>query len=161
MRLVIVGCGKSKIWDNDEDHSVGPQRAEDAYTSQCSKLKRQLAEREGCDWMILSAKYGFIPPDFIIPCAYDVTFNDMSTNPISVPELTQQVADQKLGRYDEIAIIAGIEYINRIREAFQGRIVTIYTPFAGNPFGRQVQMMGQRLSDGDLGHGGISLFGSA
>ena len=111
--------------------------------------------------MILSAKYGFIRPDFIIPCAYDVTFNDLSTNPISVPELTQQVEDQKLGRYDEIAVIAGAKYIKRIREAFQGRTVTIYTPFAGNPFGRQVHMMEQELSDGDLGHGAISLFGSA
>ena len=161
MKLVIVGCGKSKIWDNDEDHGVGPQRAEDAYTSHCSKLKRQLAEREGCDWMILSAKYGFIRPDFIIPCAYNVTFKSQSTNPISVPELTQQVEDQKMGRYDEIAIIAGIEYINRIREAFRGRAATIHGPFAGNPFARQLQMMGELLSSGDLAHGGTSLFGCA
>jgi hypothetical protein len=161
MRLVIIGCGKSKIWDNDENHSVGPQRAEDTYTSNCSKVKRQLAVREGCDWMILSAKYGFIAPDFIIPGAYDVTFKSESTKPISMPELTQQVKDQKMGRYDEIAIIAGIEYINRIREAFQGRTVTIYTPFAGNPFGRQVQMMEELLSSGDLAHGGTSLFGLA
>lgn len=161
MRLVIIGCGKSKIWDNDSDGVLGPQKTKDVYTSNCSKLKKQLAEREGCDWMILSAKYGFIPPDFIIPTAYDVTFKKKSSNPISVEELTRQVEDQTLSRYDEIAVIAGVEYIDRIREAFRDRAVTIHAPLAGNPFGRQVQMMEQLLSSGDLAHGGTSLFGSA
>ena len=45
MRLVIIGCGKSKIWGNDSDSVLGPQKAKDVYTSHCSKLKRQLAER--------------------------------------------------------------------------------------------------------------------
>jgi hypothetical protein len=101
------------------------------------------------------------PPDFAIPCTYDVTFNDLSTNPMSVPELTQQVEDQKLGRYDEIAVIAEAKQIKRIREALQGRTVTICTRLAGKPFGWQVQMMEQLLSDGDLGHGVISFFGAA
>ena len=161
MRLVIIGCGKSKIWGKNGESSVGPQRAKDVYTSYCSKLKRQLAEREGCDWMILSAKYGFILPDLVIPCAYDVTFKSKSTRPISVADLAQQVEDQKLYRYNEIAIIAGAEYIERVREAFQGRRVSIYTPLAGHRFGRQMQMMERLLSDGDLAHGGTSLFGTA
>jgi hypothetical protein len=62
MRLVIIGCGKSKIWGNNSDGVLSPQKAKDIYTSHNAKLKKLLAEREGCDWMMLSAKYGFIPP---------------------------------------------------------------------------------------------------
>ncbi|RIE06793.1 DUF6884 domain-containing protein [Candidatus Cryosericum terrychapinii] len=117
MRLVIIGCGKSKIWGK-KHAEAGPHKAEDVYTSSYATVKRKYAQSQGCDGMILSAKYGFIRPDFIIPNAYNVTFDDPSTCPISVPELKQQVQEQGLGRYDEITVVGGSKYIERTREAF-------------------------------------------
>jgi hypothetical protein len=40
---------------------------------------------------LLSAKYGFLFPDEIIPTPYSVTFKDPKTNPIIVKELSRQL----------------------------------------------------------------------
>jgi hypothetical protein len=147
MRLFIIGCGKSKIWDKNDD--IGPQKAEDVYTSGFATLKREYAQSQSCDWMILSAKYGFIRPDFVIPGPYNVTFDDPSTHPIPVPELRQQVRDQQLDRYDEITIVAGRKYIDSAKEAFDGTAARIAAPFAGLPMGQQMQMMCQEMAEHD------------
>jgi hypothetical protein len=152
MRLIIIGCGKSKIWDKHP--GAGPQKAEDVYTSSYAKVKRKYARSRGCDWMILSAKYGFIRPNFVIPSTYNVTFDDLSTCPISVLELRQQVKGQGLGRYDEITVVGGSKYIERTREAFQGMRVKIDTPFAGYPIGQQMHMMCEQMCEGDLAQRG-------
>ena len=70
--LIIVSCGKRKICDRDP--IAGPQKAEDVYTSGYFKKNQEYALSFGNDWMIFSAKYGFIPPDFIISENYNVTF---------------------------------------------------------------------------------------
>lgn len=143
MRLVIIGCGKSKIWD--KHHDAGPQKAEDVYTSAYATVKREYAQSQGCDWMILSAKYGFIRPEFVIPGPYDVTFDDPSTNPISVSELKRQMDEQDLSQYDEVAVIGGRKYIERTRDAFAGDSVRIDAPFEDYSMGRQMHMMRQEM----------------
>jgi endonuclease III len=159
MRLVIIGCGKSKIWDRHPE--VGPQKAEDVYTSSNATVKKKYARSRGCDWMILSGKYGFIRPDFVIPNSYDVTFNDASTCPISVLELKRQVEGQGLSRYDEVTVIGGPKYIERTRDAFAGMSVRIDAPFEGYSRGQQMHMMSQDMSEGGLAqrgeHGGATL----
>lgn len=105
VRLVIIGCGKRKIWDRNP--GAGPQKAGNVYVSPYFKAKRRFAESRGCEWMILSGKYGFVRPEFVIPRSYDATFNKRSTCAISVPELKRQAEEQGLGRYDEITVIGG------------------------------------------------------
>jgi len=56
--LVIVPCGKSKLWDRKPDH--GPVAAAEAYTDTPFRLNREYAERSGDAWVALSTKYGFI-----------------------------------------------------------------------------------------------------
>lgn len=85
MRLVIIGCSKSKIWDRNP--GAGAQKAGDTYTGPYFKANRRFAESRGFDWMILSAKYAFVRPDSIIAGSYDATFAKQSTSPISVQEL--------------------------------------------------------------------------
>ena len=43
---------------------------------------RAYAEKFGSRWVILSAKYGFIRPDFQIPGPYNVSFKDPATKPV-------------------------------------------------------------------------------
>jgi len=152
MKLVIIGCSKSKIWDKNP--SAGPQKAGNVYVSPYFKAKRRFAESRGCDWMILSGKYGFVRPDFVIPRSYDATFNKLSTCPISVQELTRQVEEQGLGRYDEITVIGGAEYIKRIRGAFCGTRAKIEAPFAGHGIGEQEHMINQVLHEEELAQRG-------
>lgn len=144
MKLVIIGCGKSKIWDKSP--WAGPQKASNVYVGPYFKSKRRFAESRGCDWMILSAKYGFIRPDFIILHSYDTTFNRPSTCPISVQELKRQVEEQGLSRYDEITVLGGGKYIERIRDAFCGTRAKIEVPLAGHSMGQQMHMINQLLS---------------
>jgi endonuclease III len=138
-KLVIIECGNRKIWSQNRD--AGPQRAEDAYTGSYFRANRRHALWLGSDWIILSAKYGFIPPDFRIPCAYNVTFNDVSTHPISVPELQEQVKRQGLWEYNEITVLGGRAYAERIREAFAGTNAQIGAPFVGMGMFAQMKAM--------------------
>ena len=84
---MIIPCGKLKIWSKNP--LKGPTIAEEAYIGSPFKVNRSYAERFSDKWLILSAKYGLIAPDFIIAGNYDVTFNDPSTNPISIEELAR------------------------------------------------------------------------
>jgi hypothetical protein len=136
MRLVIIACTKNKIWDNN--HDAGPTAARDVYTGWHFARDRREAEKSAYDdWMILSAKYGFIRPDSIIPEAYNVTFSDRSTSPISVQELGRQVKEQRLDRYDEVTVFAGKAYVGRVRESFNGTNTRVEAYFANYRTGKR------------------------
>ncbi|HEX2172999.1 MAG TPA: hypothetical protein VHL09_11205 [Dehalococcoidia bacterium] len=68
----MIPCGKSKISDRDPGRAGVP--AAEAYTGTPFRLNRQYAERFGDTWIVLSAKYGFIVPKFMIPGPYEVRF---------------------------------------------------------------------------------------
>ena len=63
--LVIIPCGQAKVWAGEPQR--GPTPAGEAYTGAPFKVNRAYAERHGDRWVILSAKYGFIPPDSLLP----------------------------------------------------------------------------------------------
>jgi hypothetical protein len=135
--LVIVPCGLSKIWDKNPN--TGPTLAKDAYKGSPFKLNRQYAESFGNKWVILSAKYRFIWPDFEIPGPYEVTFNSKSSDPVSRDLLRKQVQDQRLDRFSMVIGLGGKEYRLAIADAFQGQSVELKFPFAGLPIGKAMQ----------------------
>lgn len=152
--LVVVPCGRSKIWNGEPNR--GPARAADAYTGTLFSLNRSYAERFGDDWIILSAKYGFISPDFEIPETYEVTFNRKGTNPISHERLRQQVKDLRLDKYSQVVALGGAAYRDAVTEAFASSPVHLVFPFAGLPIGRMLQATKRAL---DNGHPGYELEG--
>ena len=77
--LVIVPCGKSKIWDRDPD--AGPTAARAAYVGSPFKVNREYAETFGEAWVILSAKYGFLQRGG--PALRDSALNDSQCSPPS------------------------------------------------------------------------------
>jgi len=132
--LCIVSCGGKKIWEKNQ--CAGPTEARFAYTGNFAKKCRQYAERfHPSSWCVLSAKYGFLFPDDIIPGPYCVTFNKKSTNPISVASLSAQVSEKGLGRYDEIIVLAGKEYVRVVEDVFPGKQVN--APLAGLRIGQK------------------------
>lgn len=132
--LVIIPCGQGKVWDRDSLH--GPTAAEDAYTGSPFKVNKQYAERFAERWVILSALYGFIPPDFSIPGPYNVTFKRKSTNPVTVDTLKIQIQEQHLDQFTKIVGLGGKEYRAVIEVAFTPFGKVIEFPFAGLPIGR-------------------------
>lgn len=135
--LIIVPCGQGKIWDKQP--GLGSAPAKIAYTGASFKVNRTYAEHFSDYWLILSAKYGFVSPDFLIPGPYNVTFKKRSTNPVVVSVLQDQIKSQRLDRYDTIIGLGGIEYRNMIEQAFAGYKVRICFPFAGLALGLGMQ----------------------
>ena len=127
--LVIVSCGKRKIWDTKP--LTGPTKANDAYRGVPFSVNREYARKFSDRWVLLSAKYGFIDPNFEIPGNYNVTFKDPSTNPISVSQLKNQIKQKGLNTFDTVIVLGGRHYADAVSEAFSGLEVTIKRPLAG------------------------------
>lgn len=132
--LVIVPCGRAKVWDKHSD--AGPTAAADAYTGAPFTVNRRYAEQTGGDWVILSAKYGFLRPSDLVPGPYEVTFKRQATNPIRVAALREQVTQLGLDRYCEVIGLGGKEYRAAIEAAFAGSPVSLTFPFSGLPIGK-------------------------
>jgi hypothetical protein len=135
--LVIVPCGQGKIWDKQPD--LGPVPAKEAYTGAPFKVNKAYAEHVSDNWIILSAKYGFVSPDFLISEPYNVTFKKQSTNPVSISVLLEQVMAWNLDQFDTIVGLGGKEYRSMIQQAFADHNVRIEFPFEGLPLGMAMQ----------------------
>jgi hypothetical protein len=135
--LVIVPCGQRKVWDRYPDR--GPTAACNAYTGAPFKLNRAYGEQFGDRWVILSAKYGFVAPTFLIPGGYNVTFKQKVTNPVSFDVLTEQIAEQRLNDFTRIVGLGGKAYRHVIEKAFDRFASPVVFPFSGLPIGLAMQ----------------------
>jgi hypothetical protein len=129
--LVIIPCGKSKVWNLHP--KAGPTLAKDAYTGTPFKVNKEYAEKYGDRWIILSAKYGFIDPEFIIPEDYNVTFKDSSSNPIKVDKLKKQA--ETFASFNKIVALGGKDYTGIIEQVFKGQNKILVTPTKGMQLG--------------------------
>lgn len=115
--LVMIPCGQCKIWKKDPTH--GPTKARVAYVGSPFRVNRVFAERFADKWIILSAKYGLIDPDFIVSKDYDVTFTKPSTNPITVDQIKKQLKDMKsLQGYETVIALGGRKYTDIAKQVF-------------------------------------------
>lgn len=144
--LVIVPCGQAKIWAKDP--MAGPVEARDAYVGGPFKVNRAYAERFADRWLILSAKYGLISPDFMIDEPYNITFKDPRTGPVDIATLREQVEAQRLTRFDPIIVLGGMEYQMAARAAFTTNAARLYAPFAGLPIGKAMQATNRAIAAG-------------
>lgn len=144
--MCVVPCGKRKIWDVNPN--AGPTKARDVYIGPFAKACIEYAERfYPNSYVILSAKYGFLFPDNVIPGPYNVTFNDPSTNPIGVEELRKQAKEKGLIKYDKIVVIAGSNYANIVREVFRDK--NIVTPLSGlGGMGPMISVLKKAINEG-------------
>lgn len=118
--LCIASCGKSKIWDKRPQ--VGATPARNVYVGHFSGACGRYADKFYPEsWCILSAKYGFVFPDELIPESYNVSFNDRRSNPISADELYKQAKDKDLLEYDRIVVMGGANYRKMMAVVFKGK----------------------------------------
>ena len=145
--LVIVPCGQKKVWDRSP--SVGPTAARDAYTGPPFGINRAFAERFGEAWMVLSAKYGFIEPAFMIPAPYNITFKNRRTGPITTDQLREQIQKDNLARFTTVIGLGGKEYREAIELAFAGVPARLCFPFSGLPIGKAMQATKSAIATDD------------
>ena len=145
--LVVVSCGMRKIWDANS--SAGPTPARNAYVGAPFKVNREYAEKFADRWVILSAKYGFIDPDFIIPENYNVTFKRPKTHPISVHDLRRQIIEKGLSKFSKVVVLGGRDYVDVTRRAFEGFKVTIVAPTLGLPIGKAMSRVRKAIQGGE------------
>lgn len=125
--LCIVPCGNRKIWDKNP--KAGPTKAEYVYIGPFAKKCREYAMRfYQFSWCILSAKYGFLFPNDIVPSPYNVSFNDRKTNPITANKLSAQVMEKELYNYERIVVLGGKTYVEMANEFFSSK--EIFTPLS-------------------------------
>lgn len=146
MRLCVVPCGSLKIWDKNPD--AGAVRARDVYIGNFARTCIEYAEKfYPSSYVILSAKYGFLFPDELIPGNYNVTFKDPKTNPISVEELRKQAEQKGLMKYDEIVVVAGGDYVKIVEKVFRGK--RIVAPLKGlGGMGQMISAMKKAIREG-------------
>jgi hypothetical protein len=136
--LVIVPCGKSKIWSKFP--KIKATKAEEAYVGVPFKVNKAFAKKFADEWVILSAKYGFVEPTFVIPENYDVSFNDPKTNPIGLGELKGQVKEKGLENFDIVIALGGKNYTEIVKEVFVG-YAKVIAPTEGLPIGKAMKLV--------------------
>lgn len=124
--LIIISCVKKKIWSKNP--CAGPIKASEAYISNYFVANKRFALVSKCDWMILSAKYGFLYPDDEI-YNYDMTFKSKSY--ISDEVLSQQVKEKNLHAYSKIIVLGGKAYRDRVQKVFANTNIRIVFPITG------------------------------
>lgn len=141
--LVIIPCGQGKIWDKHPD--AGEVKAQDAYTGVPFKVNREYAECFGDRWVILSAKYGFIDPDYMILGPYNVSFKKRSPEVVTVDILIRQIRDMQLNTYIKVVGLGGKEYRSMAGAAFEPYNSELLFPFAGLPIGKTMRAVKEAI----------------
>ncbi|SDL80775.1 DUF6884 domain-containing protein [Sediminibacillus halophilus] len=127
--LCIIPCGKKKIWDKQAD--VGPVSAREAYIGTFHHLCETYADHFKLDWVVLSAKHGFLLPKDIVPENYDVTFNQKSNQIVTGDFLANQVKNKHLDVFPRIVVLTGRKYKPFISAAFSLPNPEIVYPLEG------------------------------
>ncbi|MGH0512926.1 MULTISPECIES: DUF6884 domain-containing protein [Bacillus cereus group] len=121
-RLCIIPCGKKKIWDKYP--YSGEAEAKDVYISPFGKACQAYATEFFENWVILSAKHGFLRPNDIVQENYDLAFDSKSDEVISIEQLKQQMIDKGLFQFDEIVLLAGKKHKKVVTELYPEEIIT-------------------------------------
>lgn len=128
--LLLIGCGAEK----------GTERcqAQQLYTSQFFAAKRAFANSIGIRWAILSAKYGILHADRVIP-PYNKRVDELTM--WQKRQWAIRTAAQLLDwdRFvSQIAIVAGDAYMHPLTEILAAIGVEVVNPCQGLGIGKQI-----------------------
>ncbi|MFA4646615.1 hypothetical protein P8X24_05045 [Pyrococcus kukulkanii] len=147
--LCVATCGRRKIWDVDPN---APRfvEARSAYIGPLSKLTIKYAQKfHPNDYVILSAKYGFLLPHEKIE-NYDAYCN---RNPlIKISELKRQIHEKRtysgllLSEYDKVIVLGGRCYCNWVKKVFGEDKVEC--PITGLAIGKMMKKISDAIKSG-------------
>lgn len=115
-RLCIIPCGSKKIWDVDPE--AGETEARYAYRSAFHQACQTYARTFFSDWVILSAKHGFLLPHDKVPSNYDVAFGTANPDIIPIAELITQAKERNLDAYEEVVVLGGKKFAANLPRVF-------------------------------------------
>lgn len=142
-RLCIIPCGSRKIWDTDPA-AAGPYAARFVYTGALHRKCRAYAELFVPEWVILSAKHGFLLPDDEVQGNYNVAFGTNHPDIIPPAELRRQVGEKGLNRYDEIVVLGGKKFKGIVPQLFPDKPIAY--PLEGSKgIGHMLQRLDQAV----------------
>ncbi|HEF5708823.1 TPA: hypothetical protein SAX33_002492 [Bacillus cereus] len=145
-RLCIIPCGKKKIWDKHSDY--GPMEAKDIYISPFGKACQAYATMFFENWVILSAKHGFLRPSDIVLENYDLAFDSKSDEVISIEQLQKQMVDKSLLQFDEIVLLAGKKHKKVVTKLYPEEMITY--PLEGcKGIGYMLQRLKEAVKEGE------------
>ncbi|KLA35149.1 DUF6884 domain-containing protein [Bacillus cereus] len=145
-RLCIIPCGKKKIWDKHSDY--GPMEAKDVYISPFGKACQAYATMFFENWVILSAKHGFLRPSDIVLENYDFAFDSKSDEVISIEQLQKQMVDKSLLQFDEIVLLAGKKHKKVVTKLYPEEMITY--PLEGcKGIGYMLQRLKEAVKEGE------------
>ncbi|HDR7707929.1 TPA: hypothetical protein QCX91_005653, partial [Bacillus thuringiensis] len=111
-----------KIWDKHSNY--GPMEAKDVYISPFGKACQAYASMFFENWVILSAKHGFLRPNDIVLKNYDLAFDSKSDEVISIEKLQKQMVDKSLLQFDEIVLLAGKKHKKVVTKLYPEEMIT-------------------------------------
>ncbi|PER19814.1 DUF6884 domain-containing protein [Bacillus cereus] len=145
-RLCIIPCGKKKIWDKHSDY--GPMEVKDVYISPFGKACQAYATMFFENWVILSAKHGFLRPSDIVLENYDLAFDSKSDEVISIEQLQKQMVDKSLLQFDEIVLLAGKKHKKVVTKLYPEEMITY--PLEGcKGIGYMLQRLKEAVKEGE------------
>lgn len=137
--LYILPCTSGKIWKTGV---TGPQQAKEAYTGALFKKGRELVESIGGEYLILSAKYGFIHPKELI-FDYNITFKKVKPD---IPKLRAQVSQMEFPNI--VVVLGGSTYAKVVKQVFTNSKIIL--PLEGYKIGYMLQALGDHEMMVDL-----------
>ena len=141
--LIVVPSGQAKIWKFDPKH--GPAKAMDVYTGSPFQVNKAFAQLFSDRWVILSPKYGFMDPDFMIPEDYGVAFKKPETKPTGLEELKKHVQEKNLLDFNIVVALGGEEYADIVTRLFS-KNSRVVTPTKGLAMGMGMQRIKSLLN---------------
>lgn len=145
-RICIIPCGKKKIWDKHSEY--GPMEAKDVYISPFGKACQAYATMFFENWVILSAKHGFLRPNDIVLENYDLAFDSKSDGVINIEQLQKQMVDKSLLQFDEIVLLAGKKHKKVVTKLYPEEMITY--PLEGcKGIGYMLQRLKEAVKEGE------------
>lgn len=137
---------KKKIWDKHSDY--GPMEAKDVYISPFGKACQAYATMFFENWVILSAKHGFLRPNDIVLENYDLAFDSKSDEVINIEQLQKQMVDKSLLQFDEIVLLAGKKHKKVVTKLYPEEMITY--PLEGcKGIGYMLQRLKEAVKEGE------------
>ncbi|PYZ95144.1 hypothetical protein CR194_06415 [Salipaludibacillus keqinensis] len=107
--LCIIPCGNKKIWSKHPKKQAVP--ADEAYIGTFHHLCKSYAHQFLQDYVILSAKHGFLRPEDLVPGPYDVSFSMNTEEVITSDQLSKQLYTKSLHQYERYVVLTGKKYL--------------------------------------------------
>ncbi len=135
--LYLVSCVKTK--------RTSSCRAKDFYVSDWFTKARAYAERQDCQWRILSAQYGLVHPETNV-APYEKTLNTMpAAERRAWARRVLAQLEPDLAGVCSVVFLAGQRYREHLEPALRARGLAVGAPMKGLSQGRQLQWLNEAL----------------